>query len=876
MTLPDSPYPSLGNQLLRAGTRGVVAMAYSVYVSSARRFMARLYESLINGEYLGPAVKLGREELRAHPQRSSAVGDIKLDDWVVPVLFEAAPVRVMERREGLKLDLGDLKDQQAKAEKEVGCPEPPVYGFVGRDGVMLDLERAFQDETVVLLRGMAGVGKSEMAVGFARWRAETGALDGPIFFFKFENYLPLAQVCDRVGQVFNPIIREQLGQEWHLLRAEERRRLALLILKRVPCLLIWDNFEPVAGFPKGSPSAWTGQEQAELRGFLCDLRGGKTKVLITSRREEEWLGNIYRLVELGGLRLSEAQELALRVLRRAGLKESQIRSLPQYNQLLEYMKGNPLAIQVVLPELRRREPETLLVELRSGEANLGEDDPQLGREKSLHASLTYRLDELDTKLRGRLGILALFQGFVDADVLAWMSKGEGAPEQIAGMEREAWLKDLQAAAEVGLLQRVGEGYYSIHPALPWFFHDLLEQVYQGQQDWLEGAFCGVYGGYAYYLEDLFKKNAQLAMTLLGAEEDNLVAALRLAWARAAWGDVGNLLYGLKRMMDVQGRWVEWERLVEALESESADKAGQPLPGREALWVSLLGHRAEIAMQQRDFDTAEAVYLRLKAYLEEQQDENNQAGTLHQLGIIADERRQFDKAERWYRQSLAIRERIGDEYGQASTLHQLGRVAEEQRQFDEAERWYRQSLAIEERIRDEYGQAQTLHQLGRVAEERRQFDEAERLYRQSLAIEERIRDEYGQAQTLHQLGMVAEERRQFDEAERWYRQSLAIEERIRNEYGQAQTLHQLGIIAEERRQFDEAERWYRQSLAIKERIRDGYGQASTLHQLGMVAQEQGDIEQARSLYKRAEAIFIRLNDPYSLEIVRKSLQRLADK
>jgi hypothetical protein len=265
MTHPESLYPSVGNQLLKAGARGVVAMAYSVYVPTAVRFMARLYEGIINGEELGRAMTYAREDLHVHPQRPSPIGEIELQDWVVPILFRASPFQVLKPRDTIHLSPEMLQDRQAEAGAEIDTPEPPDYGFVGRDGVMLDLERAFQDETIVLLEGMAGVGKTEMAMGFARWRAETGALAGPIFFFRFEHYLPLAQVCDRVGQVFQAAIKQQLGEEWQLLEPQQRRALALSILKQVPCLLIWDNFEPVAGFPSGTESAWTPAEQGELR-----------------------------------------------------------------------------------------------------------------------------------------------------------------------------------------------------------------------------------------------------------------------------------------------------------------------------------------------------------------------------------------------------------------------------------------------------------------------------------------------------------------------------------------------------------------------------------------------------------------------------------
>ena len=64
----------------------------------------------------------------------------------------------------------------------------------------------------------------------------------------------------------------------------------------MPVLWVWDNVEPVTGFPAGTPSAWTDDEQAELRAFLRDL-GAQTraKVLLTSRRDEHgWLGDLPR------------------------------------------------------------------------------------------------------------------------------------------------------------------------------------------------------------------------------------------------------------------------------------------------------------------------------------------------------------------------------------------------------------------------------------------------------------------------------------------------------------------------------------------------------------------------------------------------------
>jgi tetratricopeptide (TPR) repeat protein len=876
MTRPEATYPSVGNQLLKAGAAGVVAMAYSVYVQTAVRFMARLYERLIGGLELARAVALAREELRNHPQRSSPVGDIELRDWVTPVLLEAAPVRLVEKPPTeLRLNPDLLHDEQARAGTEIDCPEAPAFGLVGRDSIMLELERAFQTETLVLLEGMAGVGKTEAAVGFARWRAETGALDGPVFFFRFEHHKPLAHVCDRVGQVFQKAIKQQLQAEWQLLDAEQRRAVALAVLKQVPCFLVWDNFEPVAGFPTGSPSDWTAEEQRELREFLSDLRGGRTKVLLTSRRDEPWLGNIYRRVELGGLRLIEAQELAVRVLKRAGLNAEQLRGLGDYNALLKYLRGNPLAVQVIVPELKRRKPEDLLQALQAGEVKLAHDDPKQGRERSLAASLNYRLDALDPMVRQRLAVLALFQGFVVAGVLALMSKEADVSESLRGLKREDWVRVLNTATEIGFLQRIGGGYYTVHPALPWFFHDLQQEVFPDRLADLEQAFATLYGAYGHELSQLFKTNTQLAMSLLRAEEDNLLFALRLARRHEEWGSVEGVLDGLNQLYTIQGRWLEWERHVSSVEAQCADEKGEPLAGREELWRAVLGYRSEIAYYQRDFDKLRSNALRLKDHYESVGDDSNRAASLHQLGMVAQERWRWDEAEDWYRQSLAIEERIGYENGQAQTLHQLGNIAYLRRRWDEAEDWYRQSLAIKERIGDEHGQARTLHQLGMVVQARGRWDKAEDWYRQSLAIKERIGDEHGQALSLHQLGMVAQERRRWGEAEDLYRQCLAIAKRIGNEHGQASTLHQLGMVAQARGHWDEAEDWYRQSLAIKERIGDEHGQALSLHQLGMVAQERRRWDEAEDWYRQSLAIAKRIGDEHGQAQTLHQLGRVAE-
>jgi tetratricopeptide (TPR) repeat protein len=835
--------------------------------------MARLYEGLMNGEELARAAALAREELRAHPQRTSPIGEIELRDWIVPVVFESAPVRVMERCAPVRLDLNILQDQQAKAGAEIGCPEPPVFGFVGRDDMTLELERAFQHETIVLLAGMAGIGKTEMAMGFARWCAETDALDGPIFFFRFEHYTPLARVLSSVGQMFNSMIRQRVGKDWHLCNLEQQRQVALAILRDVPCLMIWDNFEPVAGFPTRTESAWEPYEQNELRDFLHDLRGGKTKVLVTSRRDEKWLGEICRRVEVGGLKLSEAQELGVRVLRRAELNTEQMKALPQYNDLLKYLSGNPLAIQVILPELKRTTPDALLRALQTGEATLSADDPTQGRERSLTASLNYRLDTLDVTLRKHLGLLALFQGVVGASILAGICSQEDAPELILGMSRDNWIQILNTYDEVGLLRAVGKAYHSVHPVLPLFLHKIMQEAFPNQKEWFEQAFTRVYGLWSSQILEIFLSDTQRAMRLLAGEEQNLIQALTLAQRYQRLNDVALILGGINRLFTTEGRWIEWDRLVKHVEAEVTDDDYEPSSEREGLELTLLIYRAEVAHFQRDFDTEKALLLQQKDHFERVGNASALAGTLQNLGVLADERWHLDEAEQWLRQALQILEH--SPIGQAQTLHHLGNIALKRKQFTDAQIWYRQSLSIQKRIGYEQGQAITLNQLGSVAETLGYLEEAEQLYQQAIMLNERTRNANGLARSYRSLGTIAWKRLQFDSAEQWYRQSLSISHDVGDKYEEALTLRQLGSISLLQSKFAEAERWYQQSLTLMELISDEYGKALVLYNLGALAEAQGKNSEAVQFYQQAERLFLHLGDREILRDVREALRRLTD-
>jgi hypothetical protein len=242
-------YGSLAQAVMNAGAAGVVAMRYSVYVVTAAQFVAELYGALARGRTLGEAVAWARGNLADEPNRKIAYDARPLQDWAVPVVWERTPLRLWPQKpEGaplrIKLDSGGA----TAGALDPKLPPQPDVGFFGRDETLYALDHAFDRHSVVLLHAFAGSGKTTTAAEFARWYALTGGIDGPVLFSSFERHLPLARMLDKIGEIFGPVL-ERSGVHWGAANDAQRRHIALDVLQQVPVLWIWDNVEPITGFP---------------------------------------------------------------------------------------------------------------------------------------------------------------------------------------------------------------------------------------------------------------------------------------------------------------------------------------------------------------------------------------------------------------------------------------------------------------------------------------------------------------------------------------------------------------------------------------------------------------------------------------------------
>ncbi len=763
----ERAFGSLAQEVMDAGVAGVVAMRYNLWVVTATHFVYELYRNLVRGLSLGAAVSQGRRRLHDEPRRRIAFQEIPLQDWPVPVVFEAAPIRLLPRpleTGGWDLRLGERRGRETGADP---LPPPPDIGFIGRDETLLALDRAFDRDRVVLLHAYAGSGKTAAAAEFARWYRDTGGLqNGPVLFTSFESSKPLYQVLGDLGEVFGPTL-EHHGIHWGALaELEQRRTIALQVMEQVPLLWIWDNLEPVPGFPEGAESAWSAAERAELLGFLRAAGRTRARFLLTSRRDERpWLADLPTRIAVPPMPMAERADFAEALAH----KRRKRLALADWRPLLRFSGGNPLALLVVVrqalaeglgqPGTGSKAIAAFVDRLRAGEAGFADEQSER-RDRSLAASLDYGFERaFDEGQQRILALLVFFQGFVDVMALQLIGNPDldWSLPALHGRDRQGLTALLDRAAGLGLLEALGGGTYRIHPALPWFFRPLFERYYPDQaitplssgEASGEGeppttaaqaatrAFCVAMGelGNHYFWE--YEGGRRGLIGNLRAEEANLLQAWRLARREGLWNCVIMAMQGLRQLYDHTGRRAEWAALVAAALPDLVAPDDGPLSEREDQWGQVTEYRVRLAREERDWAEAERLQRprvewnrgRAAGLLDRPAEgldgsERNRvrtlAASLHELGEIR--REQEDHAcILAYEESLELSERIGETVGVANCAHSLGNVywgvagfgVPPLRDMRSADYWYRRALELRPEG-DRVGQAKCFSQLGAVA------------------------------------------------------------------------------------------------------------------------------------------------------------------
>jgi tetratricopeptide (TPR) repeat protein len=874
-------FASVAGALSHAGFRSVLAMAYNLTVSGAQLFLPDFYQELFkNGNFL-EATRKGRITMSTNRVRSSYNKDAKLPDWVLPVVYQGEDYILK------------FATYPVKTPERVQLPPetllPSGFKFVGRDEAIQSMERALRGKSAgILIHGLGGIGKTTLAKHFLQWIRDTGGLAYRPFWFSFDN-------IHSAGSVFNQIGRSLFDSSFDSDRREHFATFIQKLREETSLILVWDNFESVRGLDlEGASCNLNEPDRERLRNFLRDLRGGKTKVLITSRSDETWLPreNCRRL-HLGGLHGEDRWDYAAEVMDTLGLNAN--RKDADLLDLLNDLEGHPILIQAVLARLTERTASELKDEWRSHllKRTSAKEDPEHARFWASLELASGRFLETDFVY---LNLIGLHERYIDLDYMNAMGGRLVESEKPLPYKPSRAEDILNRLARGGLLTRVGQNVFWLHPLLSTYLREIVLKPSSTEcTTAFERAFVDCMASLA---DSVAPKQLHEQRGFFLSHQANCRRGLELAERAGLYLPMTALIQVLALYSQRTRNFVEAMELFTKLaenhcrHGNSTAEAGayhhlglneqaQENFAAAERWYSKarsilerlgdeMGAAAEffqlgiIAHERRDFAAANHFHLKSLEVFKKNGSEREVANTYHELGMTAGEERDFVAAKDHFLNALGIWEKIGDQHGAALTYQALGLSAYDQHDFVEAQQWYLKSLSIKEKQGNEQGAAFTYHNLGMISYEQGDLAAAERWHLKSLAIKEKQRDENGAAASYHELGRIAKAHRGFSIAERWFMKALTIFQERGNEYALASVFHQLGIVAQEQEDLAAADKWYAKSLAIDEKLGDRHSAARMHAQLGLLAEQRAELLKAGSLLLKSIALFNSLNDPHFVE------------
>ena len=225
-----------------------------------------------------------------------------------------------------------------------------------------------------------------------------------------------------------------------------------------------------------------------------------------------------------------------------------------------------------------------------------------------------------------------------------------------------------------------------------------------------------------------------------------------------------------------------------------------------------------------------------------------------LGGFLRERGHWEQAAVLHQTALAAARRAGDRAGQAGTLHELGLMATITGDFPAAADSLTEAVTLYADIGDRAGQAFALCQLAFVQDLTGDYPAGIASAGQALALARGSGDQRAEASALGTLGFAQQLTGDYPASAANLAQALNLYRGLGHRLGQAETLNNIGILHTATGDYPAASATIRQALDIFRDLGDRPYQAWALNDLGMVQQLTGDYPGATASHHRALEIF----------------------
>lgn len=760
----------------------------------------------IAGRYLAPIDVLDRivTELGATPA--------ELREWS-EAWFRASADQEVKKRVNARVDLPDAVPRELPAD---------VSAFTGRAAELAELNRLLVDvgretKAVVLsaVAGMAGVGKTALAVHWGR-AADSAFPDGCLYI-DLRGYAPEEPVDpgDALARFLRTLGMNGVDIPYDLAERAARYR-SLLDGRRM--LIVLDNArdtEQARPLLPGSASCFViVTSRDRLSGLVS--RHGAHRIDLDPFSPEEATALLRALV---GLRVDKEPVAA--------------------SELITYCANLPLALRIAADSAISRSAVTLADladeladEQRRLEFLRAGDDPRT----AVRAVFSWSYKHLTADTARMFRLLGLHPGTEITVAAAAALAGVGATEAS---------RVLDTLLNAHLVE--------VAPPHGFRMHDLLRSC-AGERATAEETEPDRRAAVTRLL-DYYLHTAASAVHLLYPHEGRLRSA-----------DAGLVVLADEA---VARRWLAAEHANLADVTVHAARNGWP---GHAIRLSAVLHRH--LYTAADFTTAQTMHEHALAAARQHGDDSDQARALHDLGSTFASVAKYDQAADLLERALTLHRQAGDREREARALSNLGTTYWRSARYEHATVLLRRAVDLYHEINDPPGEVRALFNLGATFWRSGYYQQSAEQYRQALALCDRLAIREGRVLALCGFGAVNWHQGRYEQAVDVASQACALAMEIGDRFGESIARTVLGAVYGRTGAYRPAVEHLDQSVALWRTSGDRDGLASALSTFGDVHHLAGEHEQAATCQREALRLFRACGDRTGLAMAWNGLGEIA--
>jgi tetratricopeptide (TPR) repeat protein len=175
--------------------------------------------------------------------------------------------------------------------------------------------------------------------------------------------------------------------------------------------------------------------------------------------------------------------------------------------------------------------------------------------------------------------------------------------------------------------------------------------------------------------------------------------------------------------------------------------------------------------------------------------------------------QYDDALSYLKKTLEIYEELNDRAGKAASYSNIGVVYDKKGQYDDALSYHKKALEIQEELNFKVGISASYCNIGLVYNNEGQYDDALSYHKKALEIDEELNDRVGMALDYVNIGTVYLNKGHYDIALINYKKALEIDEGLNNKVELIRDYTGIGNVYLKTKDIEKAKQAANNALAI---------------------------------------------------------------